>query len=1179
MKSLIVAVFIFFTSVQLAFCQWENIYTTIDDNFNGVVFLDNNGLLAGNGGLYYTTNYGTTASDWTRFEITTNTGDSDIYENTMFSHCYANDEDATNSGFVYASGVNSLTNSAVIFRISFPSLDYDIIYNGAVNTSINKIGFNESTDTYYAVGDNGLIVGFSDANTTSYIITPSNSDFNNEDFNSVSFYYNSLWLGADGKIFYGNHYGTNNYINLSTYETPNVNHVGLDFRSTYNMYSAGNNYTKFSISTGITYNNRFDFGDLNAQTLINSNNQHLIGTDHGIFRSTSSNYYLEWQPSSSTHSIQSFWIDPNDNSIIYACGDNGVLLKTTNLGGATKPYISLNAIGRCVGSSVNFDFFSGSSSSCSWTLDGTEFNTGCNDFNYTFNTVGSYDIEVTSENSYGEQSTLSTTIHIVNPPETNKPTTVSDNLLCKEESIEIQIDNSEPNVRYVLKMVGESGSYGTSPIGNGGTITLLSSPINTTGDYYLSAEHVLANCDQNFTDQFHIDVEKTEAIYFQSLINAKQDEVVEFNNYSIDAQNFSWEFSPSATPLNTSMENPEVTFSSLGETTVNFEAWSDNGCYDIVEKPGPYIYESPTGQTSWTILNDGVDPQWSGYYYDDIADIEKTQDGFLACGYYNENQTMDSNVGTTFTFEEGQKGCYLTKYDEDGALKWLVKIQSNYIYYDDRDSMYATVEDQLGNIYVCGSSEGTFYDTLGNATPLSNNSANESFLIKLNSKGQLLWYVHGALDARRLFIDQDNNLVATGLISSSSGQIFLNGEEIHVASENPQGDPRNNAIVKFAPDGNVIWDTSFYNQNTNGGEITHIGFDSNNNYYISGYFEIWIDMYSVNNPVPETLWREFNNYGSKLFLTKFDENGQLLWKMRSYTDTEYTDGTRARSMVTDENGNSYISGSNAVNNSFIAMNDNHIFENTDGTTTSMNAGEYFVAKIDTNGVCQWIQGANSTYYGYGYKIIKDNDEISVLGKVSNNGEPTCVSEFTSSDNINYNLTISADDYFISTYDEDGVLLRIFTNGSNSGNTVRHDGEIDFFKGEGDFYFSSMNIWFFNGADDFETFGMVIPQVEGETEGLITRFTEEDGIVHYRNSLSVTDYEASRFRVYPNPAQTKVFIKTDLPINKISVYSIQGQKVLESNQTGINVEHLSNGLYFLEIEGINNTKVVKQFIKQ
>ncbi|WP_431135097.1 T9SS type A sorting domain-containing protein [Psychroserpens mesophilus] len=1178
MKFTTISTLIFLISIQFSYSQWEAINTDIDDNFTGVVFLDNNGLLAGNDGLYYTSNYGNTASDWTRFEITSNPGDSEIYENTVFSHCYGNDDNGINSGFVYASGVNTLTNRAVIFKLNLPSMAYEIIYSGEVNTTINKIAFNDYTDTYYAVGNNGLIIGFSDTSTTGFIINPSSTEYNNDDFNTVGFYYNSLWLGTNGKIFTGSHYGSNNYINLTSYLTPNINHIGLDYRSNYNMYSVGDNYTKHSISTGVTYNNRYDYGDLNAQTLMTSNNIHLVGTDHGIFKSTSSNTFLEWQPSSNTFSINSFWQDPNDSSLIYACGDNGVLLKTTNLGGSTKPYIAIDARGNCVGSSVNFDFFRGSSSTCSWTIDGTEFNTSCNDFSYSFDTIGSYDVTVIAENSFSEQTTLTTTIHIVNPPETNKPTTISDNLLCKEESIEIQIENSEPNVRYVLKMVGESGTYGTSPLGNGGLITLVSSPIDSTGDYYLRAEHELANCNANFTEQFHIDVEKTEAVYFQSLINAKQNELVEFSNYSIDAQNYSWNFSPNATPLNSTIENPQVTFSNLGNTTVNFECWSDNGCYDDVQKPGPYIYESPINQTSWTILNDGTDPVWSGYYYNDIADIEKTQDGFLACGYYNENQTLESNVGNSFTFEEGQMGCYLTKYDKDGALKWLVKTQATNTF-SDRDSMFSTVEDQLGNIYVSGASEGLFYDTRGNVLDLNLQSANDSFLLKLNSKGELLWYVHGVFVAKRLFIDKDNNLVSSGYIANGNNQIYLNGNPSHIVSDNVNGDQRNNAIIKFAPDGNVIWDTSFYNNNTNGGEIVHIGFDSNNNLYISGFYEIYIDLYSVNSTTPETLWREYNNYGQKLFLTKFDENGQLLWKLRSYTETEFTDDTQARSMVTDENGNSYISGSNGVRDTFVSMDYIHLFENTDGTTTEINAGPYFVAKIDSNGVCQWIQSARSTYYGYGYKVIKNEDEICVLGIVKNNNESICTSEFTSSDNNNYDLTISVGDYFISIYDEDGVLKRLITNGDNPGYTIQYYGNIDFFKGDDDDYYSSMNIGYYpSAASGYETFGNPIP-LTNERDGLITRFTEEDGIVHYRNNLSVDEFETSKFRLYPNPATTEIQIKTTLPYTKATVYSFLGQKMTESNQPVINVENLSTGLYFIKIESANNTQIIKRFIKQ
>ncbi len=1175
MKKTTLLTLISLLSIQLSFSQWVAINTGVNDDFTGVAFLDNNGLLAGNSGLYITSNYGNLATDWTRFEITTNTSDSEIYENTVFTHCYANEENNTNSGFVYASGVNTLNNRAVIFRIDFPSMSYNIIYNGEVNTSINKIAYNAYSNKYYAVGNNGLIVSFTDSDSTSFIVNPSNQNFNNDNINSVSFSGNDLWLGTNEKVFKGPHYNSNDYINLSHYPTPNINHVGLEFRNTSKMFSVGNNYTKFSTSFGITYNNRYDYGNLNAQTMISSNSQHFVGTDHGIFKSSTTNNYLEWQPSSSSFSINSFWISPTNNSLIYACGENGVLLKTTNSGGSTKPYIELESNGGCVNSSVSFDFFQGSSNNCSWTLNGTEFYTACNNFNYYFDTIGSYSVSVIAENSFGEQTTLNTTINIVNPPEINKPITVSDNILCKEEFIEIIINNSEPEVKYTLRKTGETQTYGVSPIGNGGQITLVSSLIDTAGDYYLRAEHTLANCNINFTDQFNIEVEKTEAIYVKSLINAKQNETVDFYNYSVDAQNFSWDFHPNSTPSNTNLENPQVDFSNLGETTVDFECWSDNGCYANIEKPGPYIYESPTGQTSWTILNDGTDPTWSGYYTNDIADIAKTQDGFLACGYYNGNETLESNIGTSFTFEENQAGCYLTKYDKDGALKWLVNTR-----FDSSASIYATVEDQLGDIYICGKSGDQFYDTSGNIINLNTQYPNDSFIIKLNSKGQLLWYIQGVLTATKLFIDKDNNLIASGSIMNYDNQLLLNGVPYYTVSEIGNNASRNNAIIKFSPDGNVIWDTSFYNNNINGGEIVHIGFDNNNNLYISGFFEIYIDFYSVNNSTPETLTREYNNYGQKLFLTKFDENGQFIWKSRSYTDLDFGDNTKAYSMVTDDNGNSYISGSNNIRDTVVSGDAMQIFNNTDGTTTQINAGPYFVAKIDNNGICQWIQGAKNTYYGFGYKVIKNGNEICVLGQVRNNINNvfTSTSEFTSSDNNNYDLTISHDDYFISVYDENGVLKRMVTNGANPGTKIQHFGNIGFFKGEDDYYYTSMNISFNSGGSNFETFGNIIPQANGK-DGLITRFIESDGILNYNNGLSVNNFETSSFSLYPNPTTTEINIKSSSSFNKVTIYNFLGKKIIESSQSNINVENLSNGMYFLKIEDSKNDSVIKQFIKQ
>ena len=58
MKSIPLSILVFFLSLQMSFSQWEIINTGINDDFTGTVFLDNNGLLAGHNGLYYTSNYG-----------------------------------------------------------------------------------------------------------------------------------------------------------------------------------------------------------------------------------------------------------------------------------------------------------------------------------------------------------------------------------------------------------------------------------------------------------------------------------------------------------------------------------------------------------------------------------------------------------------------------------------------------------------------------------------------------------------------------------------------------------------------------------------------------------------------------------------------------------------------------------------------------------------------------------------------------------------------------------------------------------------------------------------------------------------------------------------------------------------------------------------------------------------
>lgn len=1161
-------------SFQLSFGQWENLNTGINDDLTGVVFFDNNGLASGHNGLYYTTNYGIGSANWQRFTITDNPANSAIYENTKFTHCYANPNTSGTTGVVFACGQDMATNKAVIMKIDIPALTYDFIYIGDTDSSLNQIGYNAYYNRFYAVGDYGLYISFTDLE---YIIIPTNLSDN---LLSVDFYSSGGIIGSTDKYLI---LGNANTQNPYSYNTVGTTHRAVARESSYS-YSVGSNYTRINGST-IVYNSNYNYGALNGQAIMKKDNVHLVGTDHGIFRSNTSKTYLEWQPSSSNYSINAFWDEFNSTPLIYACGTNGVILKSTDLGGATKPFATLDVYGTCVGGYATIRTNIGSSTSCAFYVDDVSIYSACaTSFNHQFNDLGPHEVRFVTQNSYGEETTLTKTIYIVNPPEIDNPISLSDDILCKAESIDIQIQNSEPDVKYVLRRddVGADPVYGNSPVGNGGTITMSTGLIDQTGDYYLTAEHTLANCSRVFSTKFNIVVEQTEAIFSQTLINATPNEAVGFYNHSIDAQNFDWTFTATDGVSLSSLENLEKTFSALGDTEVNFNVWSNNGCYDEITVPGPYIYQDQGyTENSWLIVNGGADVS----YNKEITSMTPITDGFLTLGSYS-NATFNSRLGLDFSIKD-YAGAYLNKYDFNGVLKWAVYTKNTNL--TQIDTFFSSVEDKDGNIYLCGSSGiGLFYDTVGNIIDywhITNYS--EGLLIKLDSHGKIIWEMRSReFIPTRLFIDKKNNLVATGGIDTNyENQLFLNGNLSDTIAENTNS-TYNFEIVKFSPDGGVIWDTGMFIQYTNAAGIVDVDFDSSNNIFLAGVLEHKVDIYSVGNSTPETIPGIINNYGGKLFLVKFNEDGQLIWKLRSITYNRLNDTTIPYAMVTDENGNCYISGKNSVDGTDLDISSDyvHTFENTDGTLTQARVGEFFVAKVNSNGICEWIRGGAKSYYGAGHKIIKNGDEICTLVNISDRVEDTVQAIFTGTNGEGITLNINRQDYFMAIYDTDGNLKRIVQNGENGSNvfsSMQHfnGGLAGFFKGAGKNYYLSFNFYASDLGTGYSNFGNII-YPNNAWDGIITRFTEDDGIIYYPSSLSTDKFVKNSFKIYPNPTTNMLHFKSQSEITKFVIYNELGQLVLSGlNKKSVDLSTLSEGLYFIKLEDASGHLEIKKIVKK
>jgi hypothetical protein len=127
--------------------------------------------------------------------------------------------------------------------------------------------------------------------------------------------------------------------------------------------------------------------------------------------------------------------------------------------------------------------------------------------------------------------------------------------------------------------------------------------------------------------------------------------------------------------------------------------------------------------------------------------------------------------------------------------------------------------------------------------------------------------------------------------------------------------------------------------------------DDSGNVYVTGNFN------SASLPFGTTTLMNANAGSHDIFVTKYDENGNVLWAMRNGgSNNDY-----AQSIAVDDSGNVYVSGyftSPTI---------------TFGTTTLLSAGstDVFIVKYDGSGNVIWATGAGGSGGDYAQSIAAD----------------------------------------------------------------------------------------------------------------------------------------------------------------------------------------------------------------
>lgn len=83
------------------------------------------------------------------------------------------------------------------------------------------------------------------------------------------------------------------------------------------------------------------------------------------------------------------------------------------------------------------------------------------------------------------------------------------------------------------------------------------------------------------------------------------------------------------------------------------------------------------------------------------------------------------------------------------------------------------------------------------------------------------------------------------------------------------------------------------------------------------------------------------------------------------------------------------------------------------------------------------------------------------------------------------------------------------------------------------------------------------------------------------TLNVEDKEVAHFRIYPNPANNHIYIKSDRDnIDSVAVYNLLGKQVIKHENlvdSYLNISSLSKGIYFVEINGNNANRITKKIV--
>ncbi len=347
--------------------------------------------------------------------------------------------------------------------------------------------------------------------------------------------------------------------------------------------------------------------------------------------------------------------------------------------------------------------------------------------------------------------------------------------------------------------------------------------------------------------------------------------------------------------------------------------------------------------------------EWAKSVYSTYTGIQSiavdSSQNVYSTGYFIGTVDFDPGQGiSNLTSTASNFDIFVQKLDSSGDFLWAYNFPNG--------KSYDMHLDQNGNLYITGYFKSTIDFDPGpgvfNLTPYNHH---DIFILKLDPNGNFLWAknmgtsfeggsIYGGGFGNSITTDNQGNVYTTGIFYGITID-FNPGSGVDTLTSNGGYDT---FIQKLDSNGNFIWAKSM------GGSTWDAGYsistDSTGNIITAGAFRETVDF------DPGTAVYNLSTTTPTMYIQKLDNDGNFMWVIK-------VEDSHPNKLKTDMDGNIYTTGNFHGTIDFNPGPDTF-------NLTSINDGNAFIQKLDSNGNFLWAKDLGDSLNADGKSLYLDS---------------------------------------------------------------------------------------------------------------------------------------------------------------------------------------------------------------